>query len=385
MGKCIGAPSTLLLAVLSSALGNGQNAPGNAPGPQGAGVPTFTIAFQRGEPVSGISSPALRLPFQCTSDGAVFISMLQLQSGVIDPRKQLLVSVAPSREAHVFRVDQVPDLYDLREVDHFASESGVVFLVEAARESNETKQGFVTSDGTKGEFKRNAAEHHFYVVTFNREGKHQKTVQIEDAFHFQHLGAFPSGTFLMYGYTGDFDSPDHPPKLALFKDDGTLIKYLQIPDGDAPESALNQGARGKGPAVFVAPVQFAAYGNSLIIVQNKTRFPLLLVSEGGGIRAVRPKLPEENQIAMLIPSDENLYARVDGSGAGSIYELDAQTGAVLKSFRVRSHESGADVACVHDGKFLSFEHGEDNLIPLVGTAEPAPSAEKRGEVVSPAN
>lgn len=75
------------------------------------------------------------------------------------------------------------------------------------------------------------------------------------------------------------------------------------------------------------------------------------------MRAIKPKLPEGVQIDVLVPSDENLYARVNPARNGSIYELNAQDGTVLRRFKLEDGRSGSGVDCVHDGKFLSFEHG----------------------------
>jgi hypothetical protein len=38
---------------------------------------------------------------------------------------------------------------------------------------------------------------------------------------------------------------------------------------------------------------------------------------------------------------------------------------------VSNDESASEIACVHDKKFFMFHHGEGQLIPLVGTAQPA--------------
>jgi hypothetical protein len=75
---------------------------------------------------------------------------------------------------------------------------------------------------------------------------------------------------------------------------------------------------------------------------------------------------------------------------GSIYELNTQDGAILRRFQLENNGSGADVACIHDGKFLSFEHGEGKLVPLVGTAEPSadavsPDQPKRNTAPSPSS
>jgi hypothetical protein len=169
-----------------------------------------------------------------------------------------------------------------------------------------------------------------------------------------------------------YDEKNHSPQLAMLKDDGTLLRTLQIPRGDAPESLLGtKDGSGKGSAVYVAPTQFVPKGHSIVIVQNKTTFPLLEVNEGGAITAIPIKLPQGTQIDALIPSEHNFYARVNPISDGSIYEISAQEGTVLRRFALNDGRDSAGVACVHDGKFLSFDHGDGKLVPLIGTAEPA--------------
>jgi hypothetical protein len=192
---------------------------------------------------------------------------------------------------------------------------------------------------------------------------------------------FPSGAFLAFGY----DQKDHSPKLAMLKDDGTLMRPLEIGKGEAPESLFGtKDGSGNGPAVYITPSQLVPEGHSILVVQNKTTFPLVEVSEAGEIRAIHPALPKEMQIEGVIASDQNLYARVNPASDSSIYELNAHDGTVLRRLGLADGRAGSSVACVHDGKFLSFEHGEGKLIPLVGTAEPAASVDKQTKADAPA-
>lgn len=368
----------VLLAAGASVSARGQSGAAKPPAAAPSPAPLFHIIFTPGEAVQGLSvSPVIMLPFECTSDGTVFVSMMTPP----DFRGHFLTSVAPSGEAHTFRLDTVPDLFDVREADRFAFDGGVIFLVQAARENNQTRQGFVTSGGAQGEFTRNAAEHNFFAVMFDRTGKYQRTTQIQDTFHVIRLGVFPSGLFLAYGY----DDTDRAPKLALLKEDGVFLEYLQIPDGDTPKEALAKDPRTKSAALFIAPVQMVGRGSFIDVVQDKTAFPVLEVNEAGAIRPIAARLPDGAQINNLLPSDEQLYARINEMGDGSIYEFSSLDGSVMRRFQVGDDESGADIACVHEGKFLSFQHGTGALIPLVGTAEPMPLAEKQGGRAQPDN
>lgn len=332
----------------------------------------YQIVFEPGEPVSGIGAmPAIRLPFRCVDDGTVFISMVQAMGSGSPPSNLsqyspslLLTSISRSGEAHSFPLNQVPELYDLQELDDYASQSRVVFLARAAR-GNPSQQR--SSDGNASEPTNKPIEHHFFIIVFDRKGNYLKTMQIEDAFRVTHLALFPSGTFLAYG----FDQTDHAPKLAMLKEDATILKFLDFQKGETRSSVLeSKDVNREGASLGAAPVQFEGQGQFIYLVQNKTKFPLLEVSEGGAIRAIRPKLPEGVRINMLIPSDKGLYALVSDSLYGAIYELSPQDGEIVRRFSVRDNESAANVACVHDGKFLSFKHSDGRLVPLRGVAEP---------------
>jgi len=81
-------------------------------------------------------------------------------------------------------------------------------------------------------------------------------------------------------------------------------------------------------------------------------------------------------VDMLIPSDEGLYASVGlGVEEGptslheAIYQINPHDGSVVARFEMSKDDAAGRVACVHDKKFLSFEHGEGKLIRLIGTAE----------------
>ncbi len=268
------------------------------PTPTSSAAP-YHISFKEGEAVPGLGEVrALALPFECTNDGTVFIAMVQplgagnRPSNLAPFQNPLVVtSISPSREAHSFPLNQIPDLYDITDLGHFASDSELIFLLRAA----------------KGE---NKAEHHLYIVSFSRNGEYDKTTQVEDDFEIYQLGVFPSGNYLAFGY----DRSEHAPELALLKDDGTLLEYLHVQKEDVPKSmlgTLNNG--GKGPAAYIAPVQFIAQEHSIYLVQLKTDFPILEVSESGSVRAIHPKLPEGLRISSVIPSDEHLYVRVNGA------------------------------------------------------------------------
>jgi hypothetical protein len=160
----------------------------------------------------------------------------------------------------------------------------------------------------------------------------------------------------------------------MLKEDGTLLKFLEIPKGDAPSSMV--GGNDSPRRGVIAQSELVPEGRSILIVNNKTTFPVLEVSEGGAIRAIHPKLRMGEQIEAAIPSDRSLFVIVSpetierGSG-GVIYEVNPQDGSLLKRFELSSDRTPSDMACIHERKFLSLDYGDSEVVPLFGSAEPA--------------
>jgi hypothetical protein len=100
----------------------------------------------------------------------------------------------PPGQSRTFPLDQVTEqLYDVREVDHYAGESTVIFLIKAASENKPAEQIYTKPDGSQGNFRKNMAEHRFYIVVFGRDGEHKKTIETDVSVEIQHIGVFPSG------------------------------------------------------------------------------------------------------------------------------------------------------------------------------------------------
>jgi hypothetical protein len=371
--------ASLAFACMVAASSAQQTGEPRLEGPNTA-IPVYQITFKEREPVKGVgAAPAFRLPFHCSSDGTVFITTIQ---PVLDgaqakdartPGQPLLVSVSPSGEAHSFPLNRIGNLFDVHQIGETESDSRVAFLVSAAPEEGSVNGHDHDPSASAQGAAKDRSERHDYLVTFDREGNHQKTTELRSAFRITDISAFSSGSFLAYGY----DVVDHSPKLAMLKDDGSFLKPLEIPKGEAPESVLGtKDASGKGPSAYLTPIQLTPQGQYIYFLQADSDYPVLRVSVGGAIDAIKPKLPVGATIAMLIPSDENLYAIIHTANApgkppgGAVLELSAQEGLALRELRLGNDESAYGLACVHDKKFLLFHHGDGRLVPLVGTADP---------------
>jgi hypothetical protein len=346
-----------LLALVTAIDAGPQKVATTSLGP--APAPAYRISFGREDAIPGVVA----------SRSTIFVNMV-LQPSMLTPPTDLVVSVSPSRESHEFRLDQITDLYDLQQKGHYESDEAVAFLVIAASENKQGKESFVDNEGTKQEVVHNLAPRHDYLVVFDRTGTYKTKVQLDATMAILRVGIFPSGSILAFG----FDLQDHSPKLALFSDSGSFVRFLEIPKGNVPKSMLGtMDGTGKGPAIYVAPSQLVPHGDFIIVVQNGSEFPLLEVSDAGAIREIKPHLPKDVRIDTLIASDQFLYARVSDPQY-PIYELNAGDGAVSRRFHIGPGPSSDAIACVHDGKFLSFEHDDGKRIPLTGTTEPITEA-----------
>lgn len=340
-------------------------------------TPLYRISFKRGDAIAGVNSTSVvRLPFKCTSDGTIFVTFaggVPANSGLLPPLSPPLefVSITLPDRGQAFPLDQVPELFVSREIDHYPSDSEVVFLVLASRENKPEKRTVRWGkEGEKREYTVNAAQQHPYIVSFTRDGKYKRTVEIDEAFRIQNIGVFPSGILLAFG----FDKSDDSPKLAMLKEDGTLLKFLEIPKGDAPVSMV--GGNDSPDRGVIAQSELVPEGRSILIVQNKTTFPILEVSEGGAIRAIYPKLVKGERIEAAIPADRSLYVivgpeTIERGSAGVIYEINTEDGSLMKRFELASDRMPSDVACIREGKFLSLDYGDSEIVPLLGSPEPA--------------
>jgi len=338
-------------------------------------VPTYKVSFERRDAVAGVSAtPVIKLPFVCTSDGTIyvsFVSTVPARAGLPPPPPgpppTLLASVPPGGRGQTFRLDQIPGLYVSNEVDHYASDSEVIFLVRGSRENKPTKQSYSVGS-YQGEFTSNMAEQHLYLVSFSRGGEYRRAVEMGDTLSVQKLAVFPSGALLVSG----FDERDYSPRLALLKEDGTVSRFLQIPKGGMPTSMVS--AKDAAEPRTVALTELVTMGTSILVIQDKTAFPILEITEGGEIREIRPKLPDGEQVEAAISADRDVYviagpvAAVRGSG-DVIYEVNPEDGTVVRRFELTDGRTASDVACVHDRKFLSIDYGAGKVVPLVGSPE----------------
>ena len=89
------------------------------------------------------------------------------------------------------------------------------------------------------------------------------------------------------------------------------------------------------------------------------------------------------QIEAAIPSDRSLYViaspeTTERGSAGVIYEVNREDGSLLRRFELTAGRA-SQVACIHEGKFLSLDHRDGKIVPLLGSPEPANVGQQRSQ------
>jgi hypothetical protein len=349
-------------------------------------IPSYQISLRMADPVPGIPfSPVTQSNPSCAADGTMLVHFVEFSPRQFVP-KSSFYSISPSREAHSFQLDQVPNFYDLSVDGSYLGESEVVFLVSGAAEYKEGTRSAVLPDGEKKEWKANVAEHHNYIFVYDRGGHFKQVIQLENNFSIQSLGVFSGGTFLAYG----FDNASRSPRLGLVKEDGTLIEYLQLlEDYLPPDLKKAQQAQKHSPSLaplILGQAQFVALGSNIIVASTWSRGPLLEISEAGAIRAIPVKLSKDEVIGSVLASETALYVRAIPASESpflnqqppkemparkdAFYEVSREDGTILKRLEVAG-KPGPNVSCAHDNDFVGFTWSEKKFALLVGTAEPA--------------
>ncbi len=348
-------------------------------------IPAYQISLKVSDPVAGVPfSPLSQGDPVCAADGTMLLHFVGFSPNT-HIKKSSFYSISPSREAHFFQLDQVPNFYDLRVGEGYLGESEVVFLVSGATEYKEGNRYAILPNGEKKEWKANVAEHHNYIFVYDRSGHFKQMIQLDNSFSIQSLGVFSGGSFLAYG----FDSASRSPRLGLVKEDGTLLQYLQLPDDylppDLKKAQEEQKHSSSTAPMILGQVQFVSSATNIIVGSTWSHGPLLEVSEAGAIRAIPIALSKDEVIGSVLASETALYVRTIPASASpflnqqppkemparkdAFYEISREDGTILKRLEVAG-KPGPNISCAHDKDFIGFTWSGNNLALLIGTAEP---------------
>ena len=227
-------------------------------------------------------------------------------------------------------------------------------------------------------------EPRYYIARFDSDGSYKGALKLDLPFRPTHLSGFKSGSFLTSGL-----DEGNIPHVALLGSGGQLLRYIEFPkEKQTGAEKTVAGSFGLDASPEFASIMLAGftsffqYQDDVLYIRGRSRAPIYEIGAGGEAKAVKIKSPEGYSGEYLLPSDRNWFvvsAEVGKfTGAkGVIYEVNPSSGEFLGRYLAEGSgqsksvsEGQSDLACVHDGEFISVRHEGGKLTVLRGTAMP---------------
>lgn len=126
---------------------------------------------------------------------------------------------------------------------------------------------------------------------------------------------------------------------------------------------------------------FFPYQDSVLYVRGRSGAPIYRISPGGEARVVRITAPEGYAVEYLLPSDRNWFVVSAEQGKFTdarsfVYEVNPSSGEFLRRYVVEGSghtksvsEGQSDLACFHEGAFVSVRHQDGKLTVMHGTPD----------------
>jgi hypothetical protein len=334
-------------------------------------IPTHVLDFEGANPVPGLAaSPFIVLPTQCSSDGTLYLDMLDPS----DPRQHIFYGIEEDRSVP-FTATSISDLHDVEFISAYATSSMVGFLVRAAKENGQAQRTVKEGNDKTSTVVINPNQHHFYIAEFNLDGVYKQSIELPIQGPIYHFAILSSGEFLATAY----DSTTDAPQLFLFSSAGDILRQIYMPNttnaktkqsNRRPVNPLMASAR------LMGSILFTPYGDDVLVWQAGVNAPILEVQPGGSVRELHISAPKGYVLAGMVPSNDRLVAQfqpinLDTSVAQNeseymYYEINPSDGSLLNQLKITGNHAGT-IACEHDGDYLSFQINAKNQLTLLTT------------------
>ena len=332
---------------------------------------TSPIMFKADDSFPSLAaSPVFEYPLQCSSDGTVFIRMIE------PPRftNSRIYAISPDHQVRQYNQELIGELHDVQLRGYFGSEEEVLLLVFATRDDKKQAATLRLPDGQVKEQTVSAGEHHYFVAVFDRDGTFKKSIGIDDAIEPRQVARFPSGEFLVYGMETESQSA----RLALLNPDGTILRFLSTPSfSQKTLSDLRHGVPGLPKSFGVVPAtQLLLFRENVLVISEGVREPVLEINNAGNIRVVQIRLPDDYVVEGFVPSTKHWYVaaapsapigKFVDSSSNILFEINPEDGAPLRRLEPQNANVG-DLACAPDDDFIAFRRDkEGKLTRMMGT------------------
>jgi hypothetical protein len=373
--------NNVLSIVVFTALSIGQSAPTTKAKPTPRPIVTFDVRFE--------PDPKLSFPFDeggypaifsegCDASGNPYVRVQR----VIPPHNTEVLKFAPKGMV-TFETSRISDVVEPKWIADFVSDSELYMLIEGdTRTEQKTKK---TEDGKNAVDWETKGEPRYYIAQFDSDGSYKRALKLDLPFRPTRLSGFTSGNFLTIG-----SDEKNVSRVALLDSGGQLLRYIEFPR-EKQEIAQKTIARSSGVnathgfagVIIYGYGSFFQYQDRNLYVRSRTGAPIYAIGAGGEAQAVKIKAIEGYSVEYLLPSDQNWFvvSAEQGKFSGGksvIYEVNPSSGEFLNRYlapgsgRTKSVAEGqSDLACVHEGEFISVRHQDGKLTVLRGTPVPA--------------
>ena len=291
-----------------------------------------------------------------------------------------------------FETSKISDILEPKWIADFAPDSELDMLIEGNTRTEQRSRK--TDNGEDEVYWETTGSPRYYIARFDAEGTYKSALKLDLPFRPMQLSGFSSGNFLVAG-------PDdrHMTRVALVDSSGQLLREIQFAkEKQEPAEKTFQQSFGEQASPEVAAwmlslwTSFLPYQNDVLYVRGRTGAPIYEINAGGEAHPVKVRSREGYSVEYMIPSDRNwvVVSTESGKGFGSkrfVGELSPSSGELLAHYAIEGAgrekalaEGQSDVACFHEGEFVSVRHQRGKLTVLHGT----PTAAKNN-TTSPIN
>jgi hypothetical protein len=287
-----------------------------------------------------------------------------------------------------FQTSKISDIVEPKWIADFASDSELYVLIEGntRTEQHNTKN----DDGQDVVYWETTGEPRYYIARFDADGSYKGALKLDLPFRPKRLSGFASGNFLVAGVDAGFVL-----RLALLDSSGQLLRNIKVAINarfakEEQEAAEKTATRSLDEVpsevagwMRYSWISFLPYQNDVLYVRGRTGAPIYEINAGGQAHPVKIKSPEGYSVDYMIPSDRNWFVVFAESGkdfeAKSVVdELSPSSGELLAHYLVEGAghteefaEGQSDVACFHEGEFVSVYRQAGKFTVLHGTPTPA--------------
>jgi hypothetical protein len=351
-------------------------------------VLTFDVQF---EPDSKLSAPFQETGYAaifgegCDSHGNPYVMVTR----ILPPNSIQVLKFDPDGLI-TFETSKITDVVEPKWVSDFISDSQLYMLVEGdtRTEQRTTK----TDDGKDRVDWVKTGEPKYYIAQFDSDGSYKGAMKLDLPFVPKKLSGFKSGNFLAAGI--DASNVIH---VALLDARGQWLRDVDFPK-EKQESADKTLQRSLGTSasspefasmLVVGLASFFPYQGSVLYIRARTGAPIYEIREGGDAQRLKISAPEGYSVEYLLPSDRNWFVVSTEQGKmtdakSKIYEVNPSTGEVLARYLAEGAghaksitEGQSDLACFHEGEFISVRHKDGKLSVLHGTPAIAKTNQKQ--------